>query len=138
MGNSTDFSIPEPPEFIPEWAAEAAVEWAGLDDFSILARAEERTGKRIDLKFPPLPWDTWGFHIIRGRRAGIFINRRLPEKWKRFALFHELYHLLEHKGGEDFWERTATPLSSFETQADLFAWAAALREWENFWDESSV
>jgi Zn-dependent peptidase ImmA (M78 family) len=138
MAESSGFAIPDPPEFIPDWASEAAVEWAGLDDFSLLARAEERTGRQIDLRFAPLPDDTWGFHILRGRRAGIFINRRLPERWKRFALFHELYHLLEHRGGETFWERTAMPMSSFERQADLFAWATALKEWDECWEESSV
>lgn len=136
MGRKATFFFPDPPENIPEWAAKAACEWTGLDDFSLLVKAEERTGKFIDLEYPPLPPKTWGFHIVRGRRAGIFVNGLLPERWKRFALFHELYHLLEHKKGEAFWERTATPLSSFEQQADLFAWAAALKEWEACWEES--
>jgi Zn-dependent peptidase ImmA (M78 family) len=132
------FLFPDPPEHIPEWASKAASEWTGLDEFSLLVRAEERTGKQIDLEFPLLPGETWGFHIVKGRRAGIFINRMLPERWKRFALFHELFHLLEHRKGESFWERTATPLSSFERQADLFAWAVTLKEWETCWKESSV
>lgn len=132
------FHFPAPPEHLPEWAVRAAEEWSGLDDFSILVKAEERTGKRMEVIYSLLPCDTWGFHLVKGGRAGIFINRRLPPHWKRFALFHELFHLLEHRCGEEFWVRTATPLSSFEHQADIFAWAVALKEWETCWQESTL
>ncbi|MFA5473254.1 ImmA/IrrE family metallo-endopeptidase [Aminivibrio sp.] len=137
-GNRGGFVFPAPPEYIPEWAEREANSWTGLDEFEILVRAEEITGKRIEITCSLLPESTWGFHIVKGHRAGIFLNRRLPDQWKRFALFHELYHLLEHRKGESFWRRTATPLSSFEHQADLFAWAVALKEWEICWKESSL
>ncbi len=66
---------------------------------------------------------------MKGGRARLIINRTLPPFWRRFALFHELYHLLSHRRGEAFWARTATPLSSFEVQADLFAWAVIWPEY---------
>lgn len=132
------FQYPLPPEFFPSWALREAKEWSGIDEFSLLVRAEEKTGKKLEVSYVPLPSDSWGFHLLRGNRAAFFVNSKLPPFWRRFALFHELYHLLEHRGGPDFWERTATPLSSFEHQADLFAWAAVMNEWSTCWQESTV
>ncbi len=126
--SSPRFEIPSPPETLPEWARKEGIQWAGLDDFSILVKAEEYTGKQLEVMYPPLPETIWGFHMTRDRRALIFINGQLSPRWRRFALFHELYHFLCHQGGRDLWTGTATPLSSFESQADLFAWAVLLGE----------
>ena len=131
------FDFPSPPEFLPEWARREGEPWSGMDDFSILVRAEEQTGKVLDIAYPRLPGGVWGFHLVRGKRAGIFVNSLLPLPWRRFALFHELFHLLNHRKGAEFWLGTAAPPSSFEHQADLFAWAAAFREWRTCWEDQS-
>jgi len=132
-GQADEFDFPSPPEFLPEWALREGEEWAGLDEFSILVKAEERTGKKLEVEYHDLPFGTWGLHMVRGPRGAIFVNRRLPHHWRRFAFFHELHHFLEHKRGMEFWMRTATPLSSFEHQADLFAWAVLQKEWNRCW-----
>lgn len=123
------FEFPNPPEHIPAWALDEAKSWDGLDEFDILVEAESRTGRTLELREAVLPPTLWGLHVARGRRARIYVNRHLPGIWKRFTLFHELYHLLQHKRGEAFWARTATPLTSFEFQADMFAWAAIRSDW---------
>jgi hypothetical protein len=133
QSQSTEFTFPSPPVFLPVWALREGGDWAGLDEFSLLVKAEERTGKILELEYHDLPFGTWGVHIVRGRRGLIFINKRLSPYWRRFALFHELYHFLEHNGGMELWTRTATPLSSFEHQADLFAWGALRKEWGRCW-----
>lgn len=138
QGQNTEFTLPSPPDFMPAWALREGGDWAGLDDFSLLVQAEERTGKLLKLEYRhDLPYGTWGVHTVRGRRGIIFINKRLPPYWRRFALFHELYHFLEHNGGMELWARTATPLSSFERQADLFAWGAMRKEWTGCWEDAS-
>jgi len=134
---SDEFDYPSPPDFLPEWAVREGGEWAGLDEFSVLVKAEERTGKTVEIEYHDLPFGTWGVHIVRGHRGLILVNRRLPPYWRRFALFHELHHFLEHTGGAQLWTRTATPLSSFEHQADLFAWAAMRKEWSRCWAHAS-
>lgn len=58
------------------------------------------------------------------------VNASLPGFWRRFALFHELYHLLSHTEGEGFWSRTFHSMSRFESEADLFAWAVVWPEIE--------
>lgn len=123
------FDFPNPPEHIPSWALKEAEPWAGLDEFEILVKAEEETGRNLELREVVLPSTLWGLHVAKGNRARIYVNRQLPGIWKRFALFHELYHLLRHKRGEAFWSATTTPLSSFEFQADMFAWAAIRPDW---------
>ena len=120
---------PSPPELIPGWAIDESLAWRNLDDFSILAKAEETCGRSVELFHVTLPDSLWGLHVARGNRARIYVNCRLPFIWKRFAFFHELYHLLPHKTGESFWTATATPMTSFEHQADMFAWAAILNDW---------
>ena len=127
-GPSIDF--PRPPEALPAWALEEARPWWNLDEFSFLVRAEEACGRTLELKRVPLTENLWGLHVARGDRARIYVNSLLPPFWQRFACYHELYHLLVHRRGEAFWARTATPLSSFEYQADLFAWACMLPEWQ--------
>ena len=72
----------------------------------------------------------WGVHVIRGERCRFIINLQLPLFWRRFALFHELHHLLYDTRGESFWKQTYVCMESFEKQADLFAWAAIWPEWE--------
>lgn len=124
-----DFEFPNPPEHIPAWALKEAEPWTGLDKFDILVKAETETRRTLELREAILPSTLWGVHVARGQRARIYLNRRLPALWKRFTLFHELYHLLHHKRGEAFWASTATPLSSFEFQADMFAWAAIRPDW---------
>ncbi len=126
--SSIDF--PRPPEVLPAWALEEARPWWNLDEFSLLVRAEEACGRILELKRVPLTENLWGLHVARGDRARIYVNSLLPPFWQRFACYHELYHLLVHRRGEAFWARTAAPLSSFEYQADLFAWACLLPEWQ--------
>jgi Zn-dependent peptidase ImmA (M78 family) len=123
------FDFPEPPSFLPEWAWEEAREWQNLDEFNIMVRAEEKTGKQLDIEYIKMPPKLWGLHVARGSKALVYLNSDLPLIWRRFALFHELFHLLNHKKGESFWMRTATPMSSFEHQADIFAWVALWPEW---------
>ena len=132
-----EFELPSPPDFLPDWAIREGEAWGGLDDFSLLVLAEERTGKRLELEYHDLPPGAWGVHVVRGDRGLILVNRRLPPFWGRFALFHELYHFLEHNGGAQFWTRTATPMSSFEHQADLFAWGAMRKE-QLCWEHASL
>jgi Zn-dependent peptidase ImmA (M78 family) len=129
LETTRDFEFPAPPEYIPAWALEEARPWVGLDEFDILVRAEAETNRALELREAILPSSLWGLHVARGNRARIYVNRHLPGLWKRFTIFHELYHLLHHKRGEAFWAATATPLSSFEFQADMFAWAAIRPEW---------
>ena len=123
-------SYPSPPDVLPEWAASEAEEWRMLDEFDILAKAEERTGLSLDIKRVSLPAGVWGIHLVRGERGRIFINSLLPPLWRRFALFHELYHLLYHTKGARFWQRSFVSMESFENRADTFAWAAVWPEWE--------
>ena len=125
----TGMDWPSPTEIIPDWARKEALSWMDLDDFSVLAKAEETCGRSVELFHVPLPDSLWGLHVARGTRARIYVNRCLPLIWKRFAFFHELYHLLHHRKGESFWTSTATPMTSFEHQADMFAWAAILNDW---------
>ncbi len=120
---------PVPPENIPEWASLEAGQWKGLDDFDLLAKAERACGKSVEIVRVRMPISIWGLHVARGQRARIYVNGLLPELWRRFAVFHEIYHLTHHARGEDFWSHTATPMTSFEYQADLFAWAAIIDEW---------
>ncbi len=127
---STGAECPRPPETLPAWALEEAKPWWNLDDFSLLVRAEQACGRTLELKRVPLTDNLWGLHVARGDRARIYVNSLLPPFWQRFSFYHELYHLLFHPRGEAFWALTATPLSSFEYQADLFAWACLLPEWQ--------
>ncbi|MDR1472129.1 MAG: ImmA/IrrE family metallo-endopeptidase [Synergistaceae bacterium] len=71
-----------------------------------------------------LPAAVWGLHVARDGRARLCINSELPDIWRRFAVFHELYHLIAHSEGEYFWRQTLHPISRFESEADMFAWAA--------------
>jgi len=126
----TGAECPRPPETLPAWALEEARPWWNLDDFNLLVRAEQACGRILELKRVPLTDNLWGLHVARGDRARIYVNSLLPPFWQRFSFYHELYHLLFHPRGEAFWALTATPLSSFEYQADLFAWACLLPEWQ--------
>lgn len=121
--------LPAPPERMPSWALEEAREWQRLDEFNLLAKAEETTGLTLEIKYEALPSGVWGIHLVRGERGRLFINSLLPLVWRRFAVFHELYHLLHHKKGAKFWTNTFESMESFENRADLFAWAALWPEW---------
>jgi Zn-dependent peptidase ImmA (M78 family) len=92
-------------------------------------KAEESSGLRVEICFAPLPETVWGLHVARGDRVRLCINSALPDIWKRFAAYHELYHLIAHSMGESFWKQTFNPISKFETEADMFAWAAIWPEW---------
>lgn len=128
MDNVFD-DLPVPPQWIPDWALNEANEWQRLDEFDILTKAEEAVGLRLDIKYETLPIGIWGIHLVRGERGRLFINSLLPLVWRRFAIFHEVYHLLNHRKGAKFWTNTFESMESFENRADLFAWAALWPEW---------
>jgi hypothetical protein len=92
-------------------------------------KAEECSGLRVEICFVSLPETVWGLHVSRGDRVRLCVNSELPDIWKRFAAYHELYHLIAHSMGEYFWKQTFNPISKFESEADMFAWAAIWREW---------
>ncbi len=121
--------IPVPPETIPGWALNEAREWQRLSEFEILTKSEGVTGLSLELMFEDLPAGVWGIHIVRAGRGRIYINSILPPLWRRFALFHETYHLLNHRKGARFWTHTFESMESFENRADTFAWAALWPEW---------
>lgn len=121
--------LPTPPERIAEWALHDAKEWQRLSEFDILAKAEDLTGLRLEIKYESLPNGVWGIHLVRGDRGRIFVNSILPLVWRRFALFHELYHLISHRKGARFWTHTFESMVGFENRADMFAWAALWPEW---------
>ena len=123
------FDYPAPPDAIPEWALDEASNWRRLSLFDMEVKAEERSGLEVEIRQTPLPPGVWGFHVARGGRVRLCVNSGLPHIWRRFATFHELYHLIAHSFGENFWGRTFQPLSKFESEADLFAWAAIWPEW---------
>ncbi len=127
---AVSFDFPAPPEFFPPWVREESASWRNMSEFDVLVKAEEVSGKRIDVRKEVMPASLWGLHVARKERVMIFVNAALPPFWRRFAFFHEIYHVLHHRMGEEFWRRTATPLSSFEHQADLFAWGVLWREWQ--------
>jgi len=129
------FDYPAPPDVIPEWALEEASGWRGLSRFDMEVRAEECSGLEVEIRQTPLPPSVWGLHVSRGSRVRLCVNSELPDMWRRFATFHELYHLIAHSMGERFWRNTYQPMSKFESEADLFAWAAIWPEWtEGVWD----
>jgi Zn-dependent peptidase ImmA (M78 family) len=123
--------FPSPPEHIPDWATEAAKEWQRASEFDILAKAEEYTGLALEIKYVSLPESVWGIHIVRGERGRICVNSLLPLLWRRFAIFHELYHLLNNTKGARFWSHTFVSMESIENRADTFAWAAIWPEWSD-------
>ncbi len=121
--------MPSPPEYIPDWATKEGKEWHRLSEFDILAKAEEMTGLSLELKYEHLPPGVWGIHVVRGERGRIYVNSMLSLMWRRFAVFHEVYHLLTHTKGARFWSQTFESMESFENRADTFAWAALWPEW---------
>ncbi|MDR1884911.1 MAG: ImmA/IrrE family metallo-endopeptidase [Synergistaceae bacterium] len=127
------FDFPDPPERIPEWAQAEAEGWRSLHNFDLELRAERLSGLQVEIRYVDLPVGVWGLHIARGERARLCVNSRLPGLWRRFALFHELYHLIRHSKGERFWQQTFQPMSKFESEADLFAWAIIWPEWSDAW-----
>lgn len=128
------FDFPVPPQEIPAWACTEAKKWQGLRDFDIEVQAETHCPFQVEIRYADLPKSVWGLHVARGKRVRLCVNKHLPPHWRRFALFHELYHLLSHSKGEHFWSQTFQPLTKFECEADLFAWAAVLPEWPEWSD----
>lgn len=135
QSETESFDFPVPPREIPTWARDAAKKWQGLRDFDIEVQAETLCPYQVEIRYVDLPKSVWGLHIVRGEHAGLCVNRGLPSHWQRFALFHELYHLISHSKGEHFWSQTFQPLTKFECEADLFAWAAVLPEWPEWSDD---
>lgn len=123
--------VPSPPETIPAWAEQEGREWQRLSDFEILAKAEEATGLTLELMYEELPVGVWGIHIVHGEHGRVYINSMLSLIWRRFAAFHEIYHLLNHRKGAKFWTHTFESMESFENRADTFAWAALWPEWND-------
>jgi Zn-dependent peptidase ImmA (M78 family) len=105
------------------------MEWRGLGNFDLEVKAEKHSGRVVEIRSAALPDSVWGLHIARGGRVRLCVNGALPHIWRRFALFHELYHLIAHSEGEHFWAQTFNPISRFESEADLFAWAVIWPEW---------
>ena len=126
---ASGFDFPDPPETIPDWARRDAEIWRRLSPFDLEVKAEASSGLEVEIRKVDLPEGVWGLHVARGKRARLCVNSRLPDLWQRFALFHELYHLIYHTEGERFWQGTFQPMSRFESEADLFAWAAVWPEW---------
>jgi hypothetical protein len=127
------FDFPDPPGSIPEWAENEAHPWRGKDNFELEVLAEQISGLRVEIRTVDLPFGVWGIHIASGGRARLCVNCRLPGVWLRFAIFHEIYHLISHTEGEGFWKQTLQPMTKFENEADLFAWAVVGPEMES-WD----
>jgi Zn-dependent peptidase ImmA (M78 family) len=123
------FEFPTPPDIIPDWADREASKWRRLDKFNLEVKAEEHSGLVVEIRAISLPESVWGLHVARGNRVRLCVNNELPPIWRRFATFHELYHLIAHSKGEHFWSQTFQPISKFESEADLFAWAAIWPEW---------
>lgn len=120
------FEEPKRPEHLSPLALERAKEWARLDTFDLLVKAEELTGRIVDLKKTSLGPRLWGFifHEPEGLHSRIFINTDLPELWQRFALYHELHHLLyDSTQGVGVYEHSLENVRRFEVVADDFAWA---------------
>lgn len=121
-----DFCFPARPEFLSPTAVNRAKDWAFLSDFDLLVKAEEQSGRVIDLKKARMGSRLWGFtyHQPDGPHSRIFINLDLPHRWQRFALYHELHHLLyDSLKGVGIYEHTAENTRRFEVSADDFAWA---------------
>lgn len=138
MSARDSFDFPAPPDVLPDWAIREAGQWRRKNDFDIEILAERRCPYQVEIRYVDLPKSVWGLHVARAGRARLCVNALLPAPWRRFALFHELYHLIsrEHDGGENFWRHTFQPLSKFESEADMFAWAVVLPEWnEDGWDD---
>lgn len=130
------FQFPQPPEFLPPRALKEAEPWRGLDDFNLLVQLEEKTGLQVEIVHAALSPRIWGFAYVKRElgRCRIYLNRDLSLFWQRFALFHEIHHLLNDSRGCYFWSSSNVPMSSFEYQADQFAWAVVLGEEEQYGD----
>lgn len=132
-----EFSFPSPPEYIEPSVVQEAAEWRGLDEYDALVQLEQRVGLEAETVRVPLGADMWGFTYTNRemKRCRIHLNSRLPRFWQRFALFHEIHHLLHDSRGCYFWAQTNAAMSRFEYQADQFAWAALMPEWSQDGEE---
>lgn len=133
--NSSDeeFDFPAPPEYIEPSLRREAEPWIGLDEFAALARLEETVSLTAETLRVPLSGGLWGFTYTSRelKRCRIHINSRLPRFWQRFALFHEIHHILHDSRGCYFWSQTLANMNGFEYQADQFAWAVLISEWDS-------
>ena len=128
--DSAGFEFPQVPEYIEPSLVREAQEWKNLDEFDALVLLEEKIGLEAEVQRVPMGSAMWGF-TYTNRELGkcrIHLNSRLPEMWQRFAFLHEVHHLLHDSRGCYFWAQTHARMSSFEYQADHFAWAVFLSE----------
>lgn len=132
-GTTGEYSFPRPPEYLPSWAVKAASEWQNLNDFDLQVKLEKLSGLQVEVVKTTMSPRLWGFTFTKRElgRSRIFINNGLPLFWQRFALFHEIHHMLHDSRGCYFWSLTNMPMTSFEFQADQFAWAVMMPEWES-------
>lgn len=126
-----EFKFPRPPEYLPQTVLDEAKQWRNLNDFDLQVKLEEHCHLEVEVAPTPLSPRLWAFTYSRPElsRCRIFINNELPLFWQRFALFHEIHHLLKDQRGCYFWAETGAAMSRFEAQADLFAWAVVLPQW---------
>ena len=132
-----EFDFPVAPEYIEPSILREAEDWRGLDEFDALVRLEELTGLEAEVSRTVMSARMWGFTFTSRemKRCRIFLNKDLPRFWQRFAFFHEAHHLLHDSRGCYFWSQTLANMNGFEYQADQFAWAVLMPEWESGEDE---
>jgi len=100
-------------------------------------RLEQAVGLEAETARVPMSAGMWGFTFTsrEQKRCRIHLNSGLPRFWQRFAFFHEVHHLLHDSRGCYFWSQTQANMNGFEYQADQFAWAVLMPEWESGEDE---
>ncbi len=132
-----EFNFPAPPEYIEPSITREAGPWRGLDEFDALVKLENAVGLEAEVKRVAMDAGLWGFTFTSRelKRCRIHLNRGLPPFWQRFALFHEIHHLLHDSRGCYFWSQTLANMNGFEYQADQFAWAVLMDDWQNGADE---
>ena len=132
ISDEEEFVFPPPPRYVEPSILKEAAEWQGLDEFEALAKLEERIALEAETARVPMSADIWGFTYTNRelRRCRIHLNSRLPRFWQSFALFHEIHHLLHDSRGCYFWSQTNANMNVYEYQADQFAWAVLMREWD--------
>jgi len=128
-----EFEYPSPPEYIEPSIRKEAAAWQWIDEFDALVRLEEMTGLEAEVERVYMSPEMWGFTFTSRelKRCRIHLNEELPHFWQRFAFFHEIHHLLHDSRGCYFWSQTQANMNGFEYQADQFAWAVLMPEWES-------
>lgn len=130
-----DFEFPSQPQYIEPSALEEGEDWQGLDEFDTLVKLENTIHIEAEIKRVPLSSRMWGFtYVSREKgRCRIHLNSRLPAFWQKFALYHEIHHLLHDSRGCYFWSQTLANMNGFEYQADQFAWAVLTYKTDDDW-----